>query len=265
MQQFGNPGTESLAKSIKSKLNLEFTIVLDAQDTAIDFSIYDDVESMFTALVAGLQNMLSEDNFQLVHTGCILNNKALKAKYPSDFIKEIDETSTLDQLFIVLKKSSYCNWMNVHLLEKIAVASLQPNAYQLVQKYKEAISAKKLKDVFNQMPDIQITADYYSKVREKWHKEFDDVTIKDVIGHWNKLERIFDVDKPELLLDRVLEGFVEFYWLIPSELVCHARYSAFKNWHQLGDILYLDICDHVIKDCQFDFDDKNSIKGISHL
>ena len=263
MQQFGNPETESLAKTIKGKLNLEKTTVSIAQDIAIDFNVYDDVELMFTALVSGLHNMLSEVNFQLLHTGCIPSNKTLKEKYPSDFIKEIDATSTLDQLFNVFKKSSYCNWMNVHLLETIAVASLQPDAYQLVQKYKKAVSAKRLKDVFNQIPDIQITEDYYSKVKEKWNKDFDDVTIKDVIGHWNKLEKIFDVDKPGLLLDRVLEGSVEFYWLIPSELVCHARYSAFKNWHQLGDIIYLDICDHVIKDCQFEFTNKNSIKGIA--
>ena len=265
MQQFGNLEMENLARSIKSELNVEFTTLSIAQDTTIDFTIYDDADLMFTVLVSGLHNILSEVNFQQLHTGCISSNKTLYAKYPSGFIKEIDATGTLDQLISVLKNSSYCNWMNVELLERTAVASLQPNAYQLVQKYKEAVSAKKLKDVFSQLSDIQTTEDYYSKVKEKWDKEFDDVTIKDVIGHWNNLEKIFDVEKPGLLLGHVFKGsVVEFCWLIPSELVCHAQYSAFKNWCQLDDILYLDICDHVIKNCQFEFTNKNSIKGISH-
>ena len=84
-------------------------------------------------------------------------------------------------------------------------------------------------------------------------QEFEEVTLKDVIGHWDKLEKIFDVKEPMLLLERVIKSSVQFHWLIPSELVCDARYSAFKNWHQLDNILYLDICDHVIKYSQYQF------------
>ena len=205
MQQFGNLETESLAKSIKSELNPEFAAVSSVQDTAIDFNIIDDVESMFRALAFGLNNMLSKVNSQPLRR-CILINKTVIKKYPTDVIQNIFATSTADQLIDVLIDSPGCNWMNVYLLEKIALASRQRNAYQLIQKYKEAVLAKKLKDVFGRIPNIQITEDYCSKVREKWHKEFDDLTIKDVVGHWNKLEKFFDVDKLELLLDRVLAG-----------------------------------------------------------
>ena len=261
LEQHGDLGTESLAKNIKRELHLEISMESTAQTTAVDFSNFDDVELMFTALVSGLRNILSEDTFPLVHLGCICNNKTLKTKYSSDFIDEINATSTLHELFTVVKKSPYCNWMNVDLLEKMAVASCQPTAHQLVNNYKKAVSAKRIKDVFDQMPEMKIPQNYYSKVKEKWHKEFNDVTVKDVIGHWSKLEKIFDVEKPSLLLDRIIEGCVEFHWLIPSDLVCHARYSVLKNWNHLNDIMYLDICDHVIKDSQYNFSTADSKKG----
>ena len=203
MQQFGDLETESLAKSIKSELNPEFAAASSVQDTAIDFNIIDDVDFMFTTLASELNNMLSKVSIQLLRRS-VLSNKTVK--YSFDFIQRVDATSTSDELIDELKKSPYCNWMNVYLLEIIAVASRQRNAYQLVKKYKEAVLAKKLIDVFDLIPSIQITEDYCSKVREKWHKEFDDLTIKDVVGHWNKLENFFDVDEPKLLLDRVLAG-----------------------------------------------------------
>ena len=262
MEQYGDLETENLAKSIKRELNHEVSTMPNVSTVAIDFSAYDDVELMFTALVSELRDVISEDKFLQVRRGCFTSNKTLSAKYPDEFTKKVDGTTTLDDLFDEVKKSPYCNWMNVHLLEKMAVASRQSNAYSLVKQYKEAVSAIKLKDIFDQMTEVEVPEDYYSKAKEKWHKDFDDVTVKDVIGHWNKLEKIFDVEDRSQLLDRVIGGSVEFHWLIPSELVCHARYSAFKNWYQLNDILHLDICDHVIKDSQYDFSITSSAKGM---
>ena len=262
MEHHGDLGTQSLAESIQRKLKPEASIICNDSNVEVDFNTYDDIDQIFTALVSELRNILSEDKFPQVRRGCVTNNKTLRAKkYPDDFIKEMNATTTLDDLFDVVKKSPYCNWMNIHLLEGMAVASLQSNARQLVKQYKEVVSGKKLKDIFEQLPEIEVSEDYYSKAKEKWHKDFDDVTVKDVIGHWNKLEKIFDVEDPSLLLDRVIGGCVEFHWLIPSELVCHARYSAFKNWYQLSDILCLDICDHVLKDSQYNFSINSSTKG----
>ena len=263
MEEYGDLGTESLAKSIKGELNLEISTVPNVSTVAVDFSTYDNVDLMFTALVSKLRNVLSEDKFAQVRRGCVTNNKTLRStKYPDDFVKEVDATKTLDELFDVVTKSPYCNWMNVHLLEKMEVASLQYGADSLVKQYKEAVSAIKLRDIFDEIPEIEVPEYYYSKAKEKWHKDFDNVTVKDVIGNWNKLERIFDVENPSQLLDRVIKGCVKFHWLIPSELVCHARYSAFKNWYQLNGMLYLDICDHVIKDSQYDFSITSSVKGM---
>jgi len=258
MVKFGDLATEELAKNIKKEL----TTIVSPIPKVVDFNTFDEVEIMFTAFVSALRNMLSEDKFKMIRLGCITNNKTLRTRLPDDFINKIDATETLDDLFDVVVKSPYCNWMNIRLLEKMAAASLQSNARQLVNQYKEAVSSKKLKDIFQHIPEVlsQITDNFYSKIKQRWKKNFDDVTVKDIIGQWCRLEKIFDVDEPTLLLDRVIEGSVEFHWLIPSELVRHAQYSAFRNWRQLDDMLYLDIHDNVIK-TQFDFDIVDSSTG----
>ena len=71
--------------------------------------------------------------------------------------------------------------MNIRLLEEMAAASLQPNIHHLIGQYKSAVYSKRLQDIFRQIPEFEVPEDYYSKVKQKWNKEFKDVTLKDVI------------------------------------------------------------------------------------
>ena len=255
MKESGNLAVEELGRKIKAQLDM---LSMDKTST-VDFTIINHVEHMFVALISALRSKLSEDKFQMLRRGYTANK--IIQKLPESFIDEIRNTKTLDDLFDVVVASPYCNWMNIRLLEEMAAASLQPNIHHLIGQYKSAVYSKRLQDVFRQIPEFEVPEDYYSKVKQKWNKEFEDVTLKDVIGHWDKLEKIFDFEEPMLLLERVIKSSVQFHWLIPSELVCHARYSAFKNWHQLDDILYLDICDHVIIDSQYQFSITSSNTG----
>ena len=265
MEDFGDLATRDLAKGIKEALTSAVSPIYDEGGAVIvDFSTFDEVEVMFSAFISALRKLLSEDKFKMIRRGCISNGKLLSAKLPNDFVDKINATKTLDDLFDEVVNSPYCNWMNIRLLEKMAAASLQSNACQLIEQYKDVVSSKKLKDIFEHIPEVSslVTDNYYSKIKQRWNKEFDDLTVKDVIGQWCRLEKIFDVEEPALLLERVIKGSVEFHWLIPSELVCHARYSAFKNWHLLDDILYLDICDHIVKTSWSDLNTMNSDTGM---
>lgn len=264
MEKFGDLATEDLARTIKNRLPVMVSPVHEGSTVAVDFSMFDEVEVMFAAFVSALRNTLSEEKFKTVRRGCIMNSKMLGAKLPIDFIDKVNATKTLDDLFDVVIGSPYCNWMNIRLLEKMAATSLQSNACQLIEKYKNAISSKKLKDILKHIPEVwsQVTDNYYSRIKQRWNKEFDEVTVKDVIGQWCKLEKIFDVEEPAVLLDQVIKGSIEFHWLIPTELVLRARYSAFKNWHQLDDVLYLEICDHIIKTTWSDIYIVSSSKGM---
>jgi len=257
MKNFGNLAAGQLAENIKRECSYQVSIIPKGETVAVNFTATDTVDDMFTTLVCTLRSILSEDKFQLVCLGFI----TIKKKLPKSFFDEICATKNFDELFRVVVDSPYCNWMNIRLLKQIALASLQVNARKLIEQYINAVFSKKLKDVIEHISEIQVTEGYYTKAKEKWKKEFEDVTLKDVFKEWDKLERIFGTEEPAMLLERAFEGSVEFHWLIPAELVCHARYSAFRNWHQLHDILYLDICDHVIKDSRYEFSTGNSNTG----
>ena len=253
MKIYGSLAVAELGESIKSQLD---GLSMDTAIT-VDFTIIDDVEDMFVALVSALRSMLNEDKFKSLRRGLILKIK----KLPSSFTDQIRATEKLDDLVDVVVESPYCNWMNIRLLERMAAASLQKNVYQLIGQYKNTVYSKRLQDVFQQITETEVPEDYCSKIKQKWDKEFKEVTLRDVIRHWERLEKIFDTEDPILLLERVIKSSVQFLWLIPSELVCHTRYSAFTNWQQLDDILYLEICDHVIKDYRYNFSIANSSTG----
>ena len=172
---------------------------------------------------------------------------------PSDFVDKIDATSNLNQLLELLNKSPHCNWMNIRMLERMAAASKQSEAKTLVATYKNIILSKKINDILQELPDLEISDDYYTKVKDRWNKDLEDITVNDIVNRWCKLQKIFDVDDLEILLENIIKGSTIFHWLIPVCLITQVKYSVFRNWYNIEDISYLCIGDHVIKDDQFDF------------
>ena len=172
---------------------------------------------------------------------------------PSDFVDKIDATSNLKELLELLNKSPHCNWMNIRMLEKMAAASKQSEAKTLITTYKNIILSKKINDILQELPDLEISDDYYTKVKDRWNKDLEDITVNDIVNRWCKLQKIFDVDDLAILLENILKGSTIFHWLIPVCLITQVKYSVLRNWYNIEDISYLCIGDHVIKDDQFDF------------
>ena len=250
MKSFGAIGPRSLAEKSES----EFTVADDFYET-------DGVNDLFLKLFAAVGDILktSRCTFLELRSACIKTDIPLVKvnSLPSELKDKINATTNMDELLAVLIESSYCNWINVRILEKMAALSLQRKAQILIAKYKKVIFSKKLTDVLQYFPDLKITDEYYAKVYSKWGKDFQDITVKDITDHWSKLQKIFDVDDFELLIENVIKGSIEIVWLIPAELASQARFSAFKNWCDLEDVSYLSIGGHVIKNEQLEFADEH--------
>ena len=225
---------------------------------SVTFSVDERVDDMFLKLFPAIGKYLkkSDCNFTLLRGACVSSDK-LACKLPNEFIEKVHATNNLDELLAVLIASDYCNWINIRMLERMVVLSSQSEAKELIGKYKQIIFSKKLVDILEDLPHLEITGDYYTKVKDKWKKDFEDITIEDIANHWSKLQRIFDVDNVEILLQNLTKGSVEIIWLIPVELTSHARLSAFKNWCDLEDVSYLSIGDHVIKNDQLEFTEEH--------
>jgi len=227
------------------------------ESTSVEFNINDRVDDMFLKLVPAIGDILKKSNceFTLLRSACTKPDKPLATvnKLPSEFVEKVTATKNLDELLELLNACDYCNWMNVRMLEKLAASSRQVEAQTLIHKYKRIIFSKKLADILQDIPQLEITEEYYTKVQDKWKKDLKDITVEDIVKHWSKLQKIFDVEDVELLLQNITEGSIQFHWFIPLNLVSNARLSAFKNWCGLEDVSYLSIGDHVIKNDQLEF------------
>jgi len=260
IKKFGKLGERELVENLEH--DLDSLNQGNATDVSAElFNINDRVEDMFLKLFSKLSNILkaSKCEFTLLRSSCIKPDmlSARGNKLPSDFVDKVDATINLTELLQVLNKSPYCNWLNIRVLEKMAAASLKREANALINKYKEIIFSKKVSSILQEIPDLEISSEFYVKVKDKWSKDFEDITVKDIAKHWSNLQKIFEVEDLEVLLDNLIKGSIEFHWLIPIELMSHVRYSAFRNWYELRDVSYLSIGDHVIKDVDFDFNEEH--------
>lgn len=159
---------------------------------------------------------------------------------------EIKASDDLNELFDVLACSPYWNWINIRIMTKMVDVSGVDEAMELVERYKEAVFSRKLVLLLKEIKAINIPADYYTVVEQKWNRSLDEVTVKDLVTQWSKMEELFGVKEPTLLLSKVFDGCVEIHWLIPTQLVYHVCCAVFNSRHMSMSILHLKIGDHVI-------------------
>jgi len=262
IKNFGTIGPCSLAEKIEQEISTAHHQLSSSPETvSVQFKSNERVEDMFLKLVPAIGNILKKSNcgFTLLRSACIKPDQLISAasKLPPEFIDKVNATKNIDELLDLLISCPYCNWINVRILEKLAASSGQNEAQELIDKYKTKIFSKKVADILQEFPDLEISEQYHTRVWDKWNKNFEDITVEDIANHWVKLQRIFGVEDLELVLENLVIGSIEFHWLIPTELTSHARLSAFKNWCDLDDISYLSIGDHVIKNDQLEFTEEH--------
>ena len=118
------------------------------------------------------------------------------------------------------------------MLEKIAGNSSA--AKQTIEKYKKYIFSRKVKDIVSENSIVEISTYLYTEVKEKWSKDFDDLTFEDIIKRWNELEKILNAEE-KMLLKSINEGCVEITWLIPNDLVEQVSISLTNNQQSRHD------------------------------
>ena len=219
----------------------------------LNFIDCDDVDECFLHFTAAMFEVLSKAKFPSLRRACLENiNTVGGVKLPDNLKDNIEATQNLDDLFDVLCGTPYWNWMNIKMLTKMARASHLPAATKLIRQYKEEVFSRKLIEVLQQLPSCNSSSNYYTKAKEKWNKNLNDVTVNDLVNHWSEVEQIFNVQEPTVLLDRVINGSIEIHWLIPTELVEHTQQSISNHISNhisimiKCDILYFDIGGHVI-------------------
>lgn len=205
-------------------------------------------------------DVLSQIEFGRVQRRCLENlNVVGGISFSTDIEDKIENSENLTNLFKILSRCrQYWNWMNIRILEKMAGNS--STAKQLIEKYKKRVFSTKVKDIMSAISNLEIPTKGYTEVKEKWNKDFNDLTIRDVVKRWNEIEKKFNV-KETMLLKSITDGCVEICWLLPNNLVEDAICSATNNQQRRDDdqsgtsnqelfpeVLYLKIGDIIIKD-----------------
>ena len=221
----------------------------------LDFGSLETIDSIFLTYINKICEKVRKEDFIKVRGNCVQNvNVTGGISLSEDTLDKINSTENFDELFKILYHTPYWNWMNIKLIIKV-VGDCLP-AQKLLEQYKNKVFSRKLKDVLTDIPDVEVPEDKYTEVKEKWQKNFDDLTIKDVVKHWHELEKTFKVEA--MLLKNITKGCVEICWLLPNNLVKHAIFSAtgnqstkfgyhLSNQDLFPEMLYLKIGDVIIK------------------
>ena len=216
----------------------------------------DTIDAAFSHFVDDMLDVLSEENFDRVQTKCLQNLNIIGGiSLPIEVEDKIDNSKNVSGLCRVLCRCrSHWNWMNIRMLEKLAGNSLE--AKQLIENYKNKVFSRKIKDVMSDISNLEMPTAGYTKVKEKWNKDFNDLTVTDIVERWDDIEKKLNV-KQTMLLESINEGCVEICWLLPDHLIQDAITLATSSQHQLStgtqeelfpEMLYLEIGDAVIKD-----------------
>ena len=205
-----------------------FTVTNPSPDEVSDGEIMETTDRIFSTFIDKICDKLKEKgDFKQTRLMCIQNvNVPCGISLPKETLDKIHMTKNFYDLFEILCHTPYWNWMNIRMLEKM-VGHCEP-AKILIDQYKHKVFSRKLKDVLSDIPKLDLPTNEYTEVTEKWKKDFKDVTIKDVVEHWNKLEEKFNVKEP-MLLKSIAKGCVEICWLLPNDLVEHAISYATSN------------------------------------
>ena len=229
----------------------------------------DSIDAAFSHFVDDMFDILNQEDFGKVQRKCLENVNVIGGIKLSRNVKNrIHNSKNLSGLFIVLcNRKSHWNWMNIRMLEKLAGNSSE--AKKLIKDYKNQIFSRKVKDVISDISNLEIHTDGYTEVKEKWNKDFNDLTIADVVKRWDDIEKKLNVGET-MLLKSINEGCVEVCWLLPDHLSKDTISLATNSQHLLStstqelfpEMLYLKIGDVIIKN---DVISKFCFKYVKHV
>ena len=193
-----------------------------------DFRAYEDVSNAFVQLFSVCEKTIkvSNENFITIRNSCVA-----RASEPlRGLIKRATDTHCLFE--ILGGNEKYCNWMDVRLLNVIAIACGNKQLQSLIENYTDVIYSKPLRKVWNNIP-------HYSSVRDKYYSELkvtfgdkdpDNVTVEELIKSKPQLAK-----EIAILIGVVQEESLVVTWLIPTDELYQAYLSFLTVPHQLRE------------------------------
>ena len=204
----------------------------------VDFDQFSSVTKAFVYLTSKMTTLLRSADFFIVRRACIEQiHTPSGAQLSQDVVKDIKASKNIDMIFDTLAESPFWSWIDIRLLEVMAVSSDIKKAVILLESYKNAIFAKKLKDLLPNLPSKAIKEEFYSKIVSKLNKDPNEVTVWDLLKFQSQLEEvILGISNGVCILEHLKKGCIEVYWYIPTCCVDDVYQSALQNCDKFQSI-----------------------------
>ena len=183
-----------------------------------------------------MQDYFSQIEFSKIYTACWEHTHSPGGEqFSKEFTDAIRVSEDFNGLLYVLINFSYWNWLDVRIMEKMAIYSGNPAAERTLANYIKYVSAFKLKDVLREIPvlfDQQISD--YATIKEKFNcSDLKALTVGDIFKHRHTFNHeILDSNPNSAKLCSITTGCLQLLWSIPRECSLHAYKSALANAHK---------------------------------
>ena len=146
------------------------------------------VVDAFTYLFGKLGSLLAKVDFVKLKSICMFRGAPL----PKEFKQQIKEAQGLDDILDVFDNPLYCNWINVHLLKRIAKNIDNQQAEELIQSYENSVYSRKVSDVKQYFP-ICFAEKTVSQIEVEINKHHENLIVKDILECCKEMENVMDI------------------------------------------------------------------------
>ena len=205
-----------------------------------DMNEFENITEAFLFLTSNVSKLLQTGDFYTIRRACIeQTNTPNGAQLSPDMMQKITSTNNLNGLLDTLALSPYWSWIDLRLLQATVVASGSVKAKSLLTSYKNAVFSKKLIDVISEVPSKEVKDEHYAKIISKFDKEFEEITIFDLLKRKSQLETvIMDLKRGTCALAHISAGCIEIHWFVPTNYIDDACKAASLNRYKY-DTLHL--------------------------
>ena len=200
---------------------------------SLDFHTLGSVVLSFGWLSNKILKLLLEENFLIVKLNC--KQAIFDAQLPEYFSRKIKSCDNTNDLISVLRFSAYWNWIDIRLMETMAVLSTK--AIDMLRQYKDYLKPQNLLNHLSSIPPIPEDIKIYYKVLKIKTQKSINFTIEEFFTYRDILEsEILGLKVGVIILKHIDNKSFEIDWLIPIEKCLHAFESAKRSTKDFNQI-----------------------------
>ena len=194
-----------------------------------------------------MEKFFSQVEFSKIHRACRQHTLSPggSGQFSEEFTNAVFNSNDLNGLLDALTNFNHWNWLDVRIMEAMAIYTDNPAAERTLKNYKEYVSGFKLEDVLIKIPVNIDPSSKYITIEEKFNCSESDVktlTVGDILEHQYTFSyKICGTNHNIIKLCSITTGCLRFMWSIPRECGADAYKAALANIHKFESnrILYL--------------------------